>query len=205
MRDHNAGDASATPSRRSLLAAGAAAAATLLGGCLGTGTGSESGDVTTAGSATAVSTTAASATDGGGGGTGWQAVELDAVRDEETFTIGGLPSPTIVHSFAVWCPKCERLSNQLAAIDGEYTILGLNTDPNEDAAKVREYAEENDFGWRFAVAPTRLTEALVAEFGSTVVNAPSTPVVVVCDDGSATLLSGDDSTRPTITDTAEGC
>ena len=204
MRDHNAGDASATPSRRSLLAAGGAAAATLLGGCLGAGAGSEGGDVTTAGSATAVSTTAASAADAGGS-TGWWAVELDAVRDEETFTIGGLPSPTIVHSFAVWCPKCERLSNQLAAIDGEYTILGLNTDPNEDAAKVREYAEENDFGWRFAVAPTRLTEALVAEFGSTVVNAPSTPVVVVCDDGSATLLSGDDSTRPTITDTAEGC
>lgn len=204
MRDHNAVDASATPSRRSLLAAGTAAAATLLGGCLGTGAGSEGGDVTAAASATAVSTTAASATDGGGG-TGWQAVELDAVRDEETFTIGGLPSPTIVHSFAVWCPKCERLSNQLTAVDGEYTILGLNTDPNEDAAKVREYAEENDFGWRFAVAPTDLTDALVAEFGSTVVNAPSTPVVVVCDDGSAALLSGNDSTRPTITDTAEGC
>ena len=197
MRDHNAGDASATPSRRSLLAAGGAAAATLLSGCLGAG--SEGSDVTTAGS-----TTAGPATDAGGG-TGWQAVELDAVRDEEAFTIGGLPSPTIVHSFAVWCPKCERLSNQLTAVDGEYTILGLNTDPNEDAAKVREYAEANDFGWRFAVAPTGLTDALVTEFGSTVVNAPSTPVVVVCDDGSATFLSGDDSTRPIITDTAEGC
>ena len=198
MRDHNAGDASATPSRRSLLAAGGAAAATLLGGCLGAG--SEGSDVTTAGSAT----TTASTTDTGGGA-GWQSLELSTVRDDGTFTIADLDAPTIVHSFAVWCPKCERLSNQLTAVDGEYTILGLNTDPNEDAAKVREYAEANDFGWRFAVAPTGLTDALVTEFGSTVVNAPSTPVVVVCDDGSATFLSGDDSTRPIITDTAEGC
>ena len=202
MRDHNADDASATPSRRSLLAAGGAAATTLLAGCLGAsgGAGSEGSDVTTAGSAT----TTASTTDTGGGA-GWQSLELSTVRVDGTFTIADLDAPTIVHSFAVWCPKCERLSNQLTAVDGEYTILGLNTDPNEDATKVREYAEQNDFGWRFAVAPTDLTDALVAQFGSTVVNAPSTPVIVVCGDGSATFLSGDDSTRPIITDTAEDC
>ncbi len=200
MHDHDADDASTTSSRRSVLAAGGAAATTLLGGCLGAGgdAGSGGADATTAASTATTSTTGAAGTD-------WQSLELDAVRGEETFTIGGLPSPTIVHSFAVWCPKCERLSNQLAAVADEYTILGLNTDPNEDAAKVQEYAEGNDFGWRFAVAPTDLTDALVAEFGSTVVNAPSTPVIVVCNDGSATFLSGGDSTRPTITDAAEDC
>ncbi|MBB6644911.1 TlpA family protein disulfide reductase [Halobellus ruber] len=193
MRDRSTDDTRTLHSRRALLAAGGAAGTALLGGCLGGGgdPGSESG------SGGDTTTDAA--------GTDWQSVELDEVRGGETFTIAGLQSPTIVHSFAVWCPKCERLSNQLTAIDGEYTILGLNTDPNEDAAKVREYAEENDFGWRFAVAPTDLTDALVAEFGSTVVNAPSTPVIVVCGDGSTTFLSGGDSTRPTITNTAEGC
>jgi len=193
MRNQGTDGMPAIPSRRSFLAASGAAATALLGGCLGTGgDGSDSvGDAATD----------ASTTDR----TDWQSVELDAVRGEETFTIGGLPSPTIVHSFAVWCPKCERLSNQLVGVAGEYTILGLNTDSNEDAAKVREYAEENDFGWRFAVAPTDLTDALVAEFGSTVVSAPSTPVIVVCGDGSTTFLSGGDSTRPTIRDTAEDC
>lgn len=196
MRDRSTDDARPLLSRRALLAAGGAAGTALLGGCLGggdTGSASDSGSDTTA----AATTT--------GAGTEWQSVELDAVRGEESFAIADLQPPTIVHSFAVWCPKCERLSNQLAAVDGEYAILGLNTDPNEDAAKVREYAEENGFGWRFAVAPAGLTDALVAEFGSTVVNAPSTPVIVVCAGGSTTFLSGGDSTRATITDTAEEC
>jgi thiol-disulfide isomerase/thioredoxin len=197
MRDRSTDDTRTWYSRRTLLAAGGAAGTALLGGCLGGGgdPGSDSGS--------GGDTTTTSATDAAGAD--WQSVELDDVRGEGTFTIGGLQPPTIVHSFAVWCPKCKRLSNQLADVAGEYTILSLNTDPNEDAAKVREYAEENGFGWRFAVAPTDLTDALVAEFGSTVVNAPSTPVIVVCGDGSTTFLSGGDSTRPTITDTAEDC
>ena len=189
----NDGDTPTEPSRRTLLAAGGAAGAALLGGCLGGGgdPGSES------------------SADGGGsttaGGADWRSIELDSVRDDGSFTIGGLPAPTVVHSFAVWCPKCERLSERLADVGGEFTVLGLDTDPNEDAETVRTYAEDNGFGWRFAVAPTDLTDALVAEFGSTVVNAPSTPVIVVCDDGTATFLSGGDSTPSTITSTAEEC
>lgn len=197
MREHDPDDARTATSRRAFLAAGGAAGTGLLGGCLGgsVDAGSGSDDST----ATATSTTDA------GSDTDWQSIELSTVRGDETFTVGSLEPPTIIHSFAVWCPKCERLSNQLTAIEGEYTILGLNTDPNENAAKVRTYAEENDFGWRFAVAPTDLTDALVARFGSTVVNAPSTPVIVVCGDGTATFLSGDDSTRPIIRDAAEEC
>lgn len=193
MRGHDADTTSVARSRRALLAAGGAAATALLGGCLGGSTDAESESTRTTASTT------------GAGDTDWQSIELGAVRGNEVFTIGGLPSPTIIQSFAVWCPKCERLSNQLADVSDEYTVVGLNTDPNEDAAKVREHAEANDFGWRFAVAPTGLTDALVAEFGPTVVNAPSTPVIVVCGDGRATFLSGGDSTRAMITSTAEGC
>lgn len=193
MRSHDADGVPNDSSRRSLLAAGGAVATTLLGGCLGTGADGASTDD---GAATDSPTT---------DGTDWQSVELETARSEEPFTIGGLPSPTIVHSFAVWCPKCERLSTRLSAVADEYTILGLNTDPNEDAAKVQAYAEDNSFGWRFAVAPSDLTDALVDEFGSTAINAPSTPVIVVCGDGTATFLSGGDSTRSNIVATAEEC
>ena len=181
------------PSRRALLAAGGAAGATLLGGCLGGG-----GDPGSASSGDGGASTT-------GAGTDWRSIELDSVRGDGSFTIGGLPAPTVVHSFAVWCPKCKRLSEQLAEVGGEFTVLGLNTDPNEDAGTVRAYAEDNGFGWRFAVAPTDLTDALVSEFGSTVVNAPSTPVIVVCGDGTATFLSGGDSTPSGITGAAEEC
>ncbi|MFC6875129.1 TlpA family protein disulfide reductase [Halobellus marinus] len=191
-------------SRRTILAASGTLATSLLGGCLSGGgsadgdteTGATDGAATTDGMATETATPASDE---------WLFTELSAVRGGETFTVDSLTAPVVIQSFAVWCPKCKRLSNQLAQLDGTYTLLGLNTDPNEDAAKVRQHAEENDFSWRFAVAPTEMTESLVDRFGSTVVNAPSTPVIVVCESGTATFLSGSDSTRPTIRETAEEC
>ena len=65
------------------------------------------------------------------------------------------------------------------------TVVGLNTDPNKDAANVRAHAENNGFDWRFAVAPSGMTDSLVEAFGATVTNAPSTPVIVACADGVA--------------------
>jgi thiol-disulfide isomerase/thioredoxin len=187
MSDHDIGRSPSAISRRSLLTGIGGAGVATLSGCLGSGGGG------------------AGAADAGADRGAWQSIELEAVRSGETFTIAELEAPTIVHSFAVWCPKCKALSNQLAAIADTHTILGLNTDPNEDAEKVRGYAVDSGYDWRFAVAPTELTDALISAFGSTVANAPSTPVIVVCEDGTATFLSGGDSTRDNIRATAEEC
>jgi hypothetical protein len=55
---------------------------------------------------------------------------------------------------------------------------------------VREHAEGNDFDWRYAVAPPELTRALIEEFGTTIVAAPASPVVLICahSDQEARLL-----------------
>lgn len=120
----------------------------------------------------------------------WRSVELSAVRDDETFTIEGLDDPVVIQSFAVWCPKCERQSTEIAKLDDSVTAIGLNTDPNEDAEKVRTHAEDNGFDWRFAVEPTEMTQSLIDEFGTTVTNAQSTPVIVDCGDGNPEFTSG---------------
>ncbi|MFB6206925.1 MAG: TlpA family protein disulfide reductase [Haloglomus sp.] len=127
------------------------------------------------------------------------------MRDGESFTIGGLEPPVVVQSFAVWCPKCQRQSEQLAQVGDSVTVVGLNTDPNEDAAKVRQHAEENGFDWRFAVAPTEMTESLIDEFGTTVTNAPSTPLIFVCSGGSTTFKSGGIQSAAEIESTAGDC
>jgi len=188
MDDANATDASRALDRRRLLAAAGAASASLTAGCLGIGGSSADDD----GAATA------EPTDGD-----WRSVELQRVRGEESFTIDDLDAPLVVESFAVWCPKCERQAGELAGADS-LTRLGLNTDPNEDAERVREYAVDKGFDWRFAVAPTALTEALVAEFGTAIATAPSTPLLFVCEDG-ATLRSGSVLGADEIVRAAEDC
>jgi len=149
--------------------------------------------------------------DGGDGDTAdsalpeWQTTQLTNVRDDESFTIADLDGPVVIQSFAVWCPKCQRQSEAVAEVSDSVTVVGLNTDPNEDAEKVRNHAESNGFDWRFAVAPTEMTKSLVDEFGSTVTNAPSTPVIVVCESGESTFKSGQINDASAIMAAADEC
>lgn len=175
-------------SRRRVLAATGAASVGLLAGCLGgedgtTGGGNQqeqqSGD--------------------------WRTTELSTVRDDGTFTIDGFDKPVVIQSFAVWCPKCQRQSEQIANLDDSVVRVGLNTDTNEDASKVRQHANSNGFDWRFAVAPTEMIESLKRAFGNTVVNAPSTPVIVTCQDGTTEFMSGSVNPVDEIESTAEMC
>lgn len=142
---------------------------------------------------------------GSGADGSWRQTELTDVRSDQTFSIDGLEGPVAIQSFAVWCPKCERQSEQLSKVDESVTVVSLNTDPNEEAAKVREHAESNEFDWRFAVAPTEMTESLIDEFGTTVTNAPSTPIIVACDDEVAEFFSGSQQSAKQIESAASEC
>lgn len=148
---------------------------------------------------------AADAEMGAGEEMSWQSRQLTDVLTGDSFTISGLAGPVVIQSFAVWCSNCQRQSEELVGLDASITRVGLNIDPNEDAAKVKQHAERNEFDWRFAVAPTEMTRSLIDEFGPTVTNAPSTPIIVVCDDGSTTFFSGSHQSVETLQAAAGEC
>ena len=191
------------PGRRTFLAAAAGLAITGTAGC--TGDDGESQDP--------ISTGEPESTGDGMGGTGtppddlaaWRTMELTDVQSGETFTIWGLDGPVVIQSFAVWCPKCEQQSNNIAGLDDSLSRVSLNTDPNEDASKVQEHASDNRFGWRFAVAPTELTDELRDEFGVSVLAAPSTPIIVACEGGGAMFRSGSTLSASEIESIASDC
>lgn len=128
-------------------------------------------------------------------GKAWMDYDLTNVTTGETFHISDFKGKTILlESFAVWCPTClaqQREMSKIMESEGEDIVhISLDTDPNEDAAKVKDHVERNNLNWYFAVAPRELTEALIDEFGLEVVSAPRAPVVLICEDGSARLLRG---------------
>ena len=188
MGNNRRGDAVSDTRRRTFLAAVGAAGAGLLAGCIGGGNGDVDGGSSVS----------------GGGDADWRTAELRTVRGDEPFTIAGLESPVVIQSFAVWCPKCRRQSEQLSEVTDSLTVVGLNIDHNEDAGKVRQHAEDNGFDRRFAVAPSGMTDSLVEAFGATVTNAPSTPVIVACSDGDAEFFSGPVNDPGTIRSTPTG-
>ncbi|WP_267163346.1 TlpA family protein disulfide reductase [Halovenus salina] len=162
-----------------LLAAGATAA---LAGCLG---GGDDGEDTTADDGRDTDT-------GDGSSADWQSVTLmDATADEE-FSIAETDQPVVLHTFATWCSTCRRQQGSLAdAYDrngDDVTFVDVTIDENDDPDDLRSHAEENGFGWRFAVAPAEMTRGLVDQFGQRVAVAPQSPVILVCPDGSTTEL-----------------
>lgn len=188
MTSGHDGDATNRVRRRDILAATGAVSATLLAGCRGT-----------------PEPDGMSRSNGDGSNIEWRSLELSTVRGDETFTIDGLDGPVVLQSFAVWCPKCEQQSDNLRDLDDSYTVVSLNTDANEDAATVREHANDNGFEWRFAIASTELTNGLISEFGPSVANAPSTPIIVACDGGSTAYSSGSIVTADEIASLASEC
>ncbi len=141
----------------------------------------------------------------------WMDIELTDVATGQTFKISDFKGkPILLESFAVWCPTCLRQQREIKKvmeIAGDAIIhISLDTDPNEDADKVREHMERNGLDWYFAVAPIELTNALIDEFGLAVVNAPSAPVILICEDQSARLLrSGVKSADDLLAEVEEGC
>jgi thiol-disulfide isomerase/thioredoxin len=123
----------------------------------------------------------------------WRDVELTDVLTGEIFTISQFSDKSILlESFAVWCPTCKKQQDEIKDLHDEIgdavISIGLDTDANEDASKVKSHAQGNGYDWRFAVSPIEMTQSLIEEFGPGVVSAPSAPVVLICPDGSARIL-----------------
>ena len=113
------------------------------------------------------------------------AYELTDVRSGETFTLGELSAaqPVVLETMAIWCTTC--LSQQREVVQAhelaEFHSVGIDVDPNEDAAALAEYAEREGFDWRFVKADAELVKLLTDRYGFGVTNPPSTPTFVVAD------------------------
>ena len=115
----------------------------------------------------------------------WINIELKDVKTGEFFTITDFDKPVLLESFAVWCPTCTRQQRETKKFHeevGDSVIsISIDTDPNEDENQVRQHIESNGFDWFYAIAPIQFTQSLIDQFGVSIVNAPSVPMVLICD------------------------
>jgi thiol-disulfide isomerase/thioredoxin len=123
----------------------------------------------------------------------WRDIPLRDTVSGETFRISDFEGlPILLESFAVWCPTCTKQQQEIHRlhrdIGNDVISISLDVDPNEDEDLVRDHASRNGFDWLYAVAPPELTRALIEEFGTAIVAAPSAPIVLICEDQRARLL-----------------
>ncbi|MFB6361744.1 MAG: TlpA family protein disulfide reductase [Halobacteriales archaeon] len=181
--------------RRSVLGLGAGAITTALAGCL-SGGGTEATSPTATATDGMVSTDTPPTTEiATAAAASWREVELTDVQTGDTFTISQFEGrPVLLQFFAVWCPKCtkqQKFLRDLTDRRDEVVVVSLNTDPNENADRVRSHLEEYDgFDWRYAIAPTDVTESLIDESGSVIATPPAVPILRMCPNGDTTLVDG---------------
>lgn len=141
----------------------------------------------------------------------WKEVELKDVKTGDIFKISDFEGkPILLESFAVWCPTCtaqQRETKKLHDEVGDSIItISLDTDPNEDEERILQHITRNNFKGFYAVAPPDMTRALIDEFGIGIVNAPSVPMILICEDQSTRFLRGGIKTPEDLkAEIAQGC
>ncbi len=137
----------------------------------------------------------------------WQEVELQDVNSGDSFTVTELEKPLLVETFAVWCPTCTNQQNEIKKLkeDSNVTSVSLDVDSNEDEQQISRHTEENGFDWRYAISPPELTRMLIQEYGNSIANPPSAPVVLVCENSSRRLSNGVKTASTLQQEIQEGC
>lgn len=140
----------------------------------------------------------------------WRETELKNILTGETYVISEFEKPVLLESFAVWCPTCTQQQKEIKKLHeklGDSVVsISLNTDPNEDEQKVLTHIQNNGFDWIYSISPTKVTQSLIDEFGVGIVNAPSAPVLLVCEGGTSRLLGwGPKSSEKLEEEINKGC
>lgn len=128
--------------------------------------------------------------------TAWIKAPMTDVTTGEQFSIQNLAAegkPVIISSFAVWCPGCSmqllEATKLITAHPDDYVFVAIDVDPNENAAKVKNHMEKNNFKGYFTAAPLDVTRSLVAAYGpGFALEIPQT--IIICGKTASHLGSG---------------
>jgi thiol-disulfide isomerase/thioredoxin len=100
----------------------------------------------------------------------------------------------LVETMAIWCTTCRAQQREVRALHEalgpreDLVSLVLDVDPNENAEALRAYVAQQGFVGLYAVAPAEVAAALASEYGPSLLNPPSAPMLIVGRDGAVQLL-----------------
>lgn len=67
-------------------------------------------------------------------------------------------------------------------------MVSIDVDTTENAAQLAQFANQNRFPWRFAIAPKEMLTSFQREYGSQFLNTPSEPMVIIDPKGDPHLI-----------------
>jgi hypothetical protein len=122
----------------------------------------------------------------------WFGVTLTDARTGKAFSINDLKGKVVlVETMAQWCSNCMKQQTQVKAMhdiigaNDDFVSIGLDIDPNENAADLKNYVEKRGFDWLYAVPPAEVSREIGNLYTAQFLNPPSTPILIVDRKGVA--------------------
>ena len=116
----------------------------------------------------------------------WFMIPMIDVQTGETFSMNDFSGRVVlVETMAMWCSPCiiqaREIRTLLELLDEPEDLISvsLDVDPNEEVAALKEYTEENDFKWRFAIAPMDVARELSSLYGAQFLNPPVSAMLII--------------------------
>jgi hypothetical protein len=124
----------------------------------------------------------------------WQTTLLTDVRSGTQFSISDLKDrPVLIQPFTITCPICREQQAEISKLhaSGEipFEMIGLDIDPNGNAGSLRDYALRYGYYGLYARSSPEMTRSLVDQYGILVLSPAQAPLILVCPDGTARILS----------------
>jgi hypothetical protein len=100
----------------------------------------------------------------------------------------------LLETLAMWCSNCYRQQSEVKLLHEklgprtDFISLGLDIDPNENLADLKNYVEDNEFDWLYAVAPLDVARELGQLYSAQFLNPPSTPMLIIDRQGNVHTL-----------------
>ncbi len=146
-----------------------------------------------------------------GDGDAWKTTLLTDIRTGTQFNIADMQgTPVLIQAFTITCPICRQQQAEITKLHDSGTVpfvmIGLDIDPYGDAGSLRDYTGRYGYYGLYAHSPPEVTSALVHQFGPLVLSPAQAPLILVCPDGTARILSpGVKSAENLRKVLAEGC
>jgi thiol-disulfide isomerase/thioredoxin len=129
----------------------------------------------------------------------WATATLTDVATGEAFTIADLAGkPIFIEAMAIWCSNCRAQQARFTEAFGKMlpgiaSYVVVTVDPSETAEDLARYKAELGFTGSYAVAGKAVASALEAEFGASVLNPSSVPLIFVSATGEVSFSTGPES------------
>lgn len=120
----------------------------------------------------------------------WVSAALTDVSTGETVRLADMRGRVvIVETMAIWCSNCRVQQGAVKAALAQLppdrvSYVVIDVDPNEDAASLARYRQQNGFDGHYVIAGREVARALAADLGDQFLNPPSTPIVIIGADGT---------------------